>query len=577
MNSHDKLIDVLLRYIDLSKEEIAEILEIPPRPELGDYAFPCFTLAKSLRQAPQKIALELKDKIEADTDQTAFIERIEVAGAYLNFFIDRSFRAVDVIRRSIAAGDRPGASDKYKGKNIIVEYSSPNIAKPFHVGHAFTTFLGEAIANIYDYQGANVFRFNHLGDYGTQFGKLIVAWKLWGDEAALAENAIKELTRVYVKFHQEAEQKPELEDEAREAFRRLENREEEELELWQQFRDVSLEEFNQIYSRLKINFDNTNGESFYSHLIPEVVSLLQEKDLLIESEGALVVDLEEYGLKPCLVLKSDGSTIYASRDLAAMLYRAKEYDYDLNIYVVGLPQKNHFEQVFAVAKKAGFPKADNNVHVAFGTVKMADGSFSTRSGNVILLEDLLETSVEKTAAIIRSNNDDMPEAELRDSAEKIGLGAVRYAFLRNGRERDIIFSWEEMLDFEGDTAPYLMYTVARCNALARKAGTDILLELQTVSDTALKLLQEDEEQEVLKNIELFPHSLERATLTHEPSVMMRQIMTLARSFNKFYHNQPILRSYNHNLLLARLALTGAVERTLRAGLKLAGIEAVERM
>ncbi|NLC39841.1 MAG: arginine--tRNA ligase [Clostridiaceae bacterium] len=577
MNSHEQLIDLLAQYINLSKVEISELMEIPPRAELGDYAFPCFALSKTMRKAPQIIAAELKEKIGLQADLSDFIERIEVAGAYLNFFIKRSYRAINVIRRSLAAGSTPGASDKYKGKNIIVEYSSPNIAKPFHVGHAFTTFLGEAIANLFDYQGANVFRFNHLGDYGTQFGKLIVAWKLWGDEEALARNAIEELTRVYVKFHQEAESTPELEDEAREAFRRLENREEEELSLWQQFRDVSLKEFNQIYRRLKIDFDNTNGESFYSDMIPEVVNRLEEKDLLIESEGARVVDLEEYGLKPCLILKSDGSTIYASRDLAAILYRAGEYDYDLNIYVVGLPQKNHFEQVFAVAKKADFPNADKNVHVAFGTVKMADGSFSTRSGNVILLEDLLETSVEKTAAIIRSNYADMPEGELSDSAEKIGLGAVRYAFLRNGRERDIIFSWEEMLDFEGDTAPYLMYTVARCMALARRAGVDTMAELQAISDDALKLLVEDEEQDVLKNIELFPVSLERATILYEPSVMMRQIMTLARSFNRFYHNQPILRCENHDLLLARLALSGAVERTLRACLKLAGIEAVERM
>ncbi len=577
MNSQEQLIDLLAQHISLSKEEISDLMEIPPRAELGDYAFPCFSLSKSMRKAPQIIAAELKEKIGLQTDLSDFIERIEVAGAYLNFFIDRSYRSVNVIRRSLAEGNTPGASDKYKGKNIIVEYSSPNIAKPFHVGHAFTTFLGEAIANLFDYQGANVFRFNHLGDYGTQFGKLIVAWKLWGNTEALAENAIEELTRVYVKFHQEAECRPELEDEAREAFRRLENREDDELSLWQQFRNVSLDEFNQIYSRLKINFDNTNGESFYSDMIPEVVNRLEEKNLLIESEGARVVDLEEYGLKPCLILKSDGSTIYASRDLAAMLYRAREYNYDLNIYVVGLPQKNHFEQVFAVAKKADFPKADKNVHVAFGTVKMADGSFSTRSGNVILLDDLLETSVEKTAAIIRSNNAQMPEGELSDSAEKIGLGAVRYAFLRNGRERDIIFSWEEMLDFEGDTAPYLMYTVARCKALDRRAGADIMAELQTISDDALKLLIEDEEQDVLKNIELFPVSLERATASYEPSMMMRQIMTLARSFNRFYHNQPILRCENPDLLLARLALSGAVERTLRAGLKLAGIEAVERM
>ncbi|HHW93157.1 MAG TPA: arginine--tRNA ligase [Clostridiaceae bacterium] len=572
----------LATYLEEDTSDVVMNLASPPRPEMGDVAFPCFRLAKRFRKSPHDIANNLKKHFEADecsdtVELLTKIDRIETAGGYLNFFIRRDFLAQSIMRESIESGGRPGKSCEGEGKTVIVEYSSPNIAKPFHVGHGFSTFLGEAIANLYEYAGYKVERFNHLGDYGTQFGKLIVAWKLWGDIDALEASPIDELTRIYVKFHDVAETKPELEDEARAAFGRLEQGGKEETTLWQRFRDVSLREFNRIYERVGIHFDNTNGESFYSPLIAAVVDELEKKNLLVESDGAHVVNLEEFDLNPCLILKSDGSTIYASRDIASIFYRRREYNFDRNIYVVGIPQKNHFNQVFAVVEKMGFPNPESNVHVAFGTVKFADGAFSTRTGNVIILEDLLDTSVAKTRAIIETNNPTMEPSEIDGIAEKIGVGAVRYTFLRNGRERDIVFSWDDVLDFEGDSAPYLLYTVTRCVSLERKAPESLLERADNISDGELGLLVSDEEQELLKEISRFPHSVLSAREAHEPSVIMRQIMAIARSFNTFYHNAQILRAENEALGAARLVLAQAVGRTISAGLRIAGIEPVEKM
>ncbi len=568
--------------LDEEVKTVEMSLTSPPRPEMGDIAFPCFRLAKQFKKSPQEISNDIKGMIEAsdregDRDLLTKIDRIETAGGYLNFFIRRDFLAQSILRDSIESGDRPGASHEGEGKTVIVEYSSPNIAKPFHVGHGFSTFLGEAIANLFEYGGYKVERFNHLGDYGTQFGKLIVAWKLWGDPEALEKSPIQELTRIYVKFHKVAEDQPELEDEARTAFGLLEQGGEEEMALWQHFRDVSLKEFNRVYERVGIHFDNTNGESYYSPMIPKVVEDLKEKNLLIESEGAQVVDLEEFNLNPCLILKRDGSTIYASRDIASILYRDREYHFDKNIYVVGIPQKNHFNQVFAVMKKMGFANAEGNVHVAFGTVRFSDGTFSTRTGNVIILEDLLNTSVAKTRAIIEANNPSMDLSEIDEIAENVGVGAVRYTFLRNGRERDIVFSWEEVLDFEGESAPYLLYTVTRCASLERKASASMLEKANNISDEDIKCLVSDDEQELLKEISRFPQAVQAARDAFEPSIMMRQIMTIARSFNTFYHHSQILRAENEALGAARLALAQAVGRTISAGLRLAGIKPVEKM
>ena len=446
----------------LESEELFSYLEVPAQKEMGDFALPCFRLSKKLRRSPRQIAAELAERISPLPD---FLAGVEVVGGYLNFMIRRAVRT-EATLRALADPDRdPARATLGAGQTVIVEYSSPNIAKPFHIGHGFTTVLGESLARIYAWLGYKVLRFNHLGDYGTQFGKLIVAHDRWVNPEQLRKEPITELLRIYVRFHEEAEKEAaandgvsELETAARAAFRNLENGAPHETELWQTFRDLSLEEFARVYDRLGISFDNLNGESYYSNQIPDVVKLLEEKGLLEASEGAQVVRLDEYNLPPCIILKSDGTTIYASRDIAAVLYRDRTYSFDRNIYVVGQPQAMHFKQVFAVLDKAGCACSKNCVHVPFGTVKFPDRKLSTRGGDVIKLEDLLNEAVAKTREIIVKNAEQrgerMSPEEMDDIAEKVGLGAVVYLFLRNGRERDIVFRWEGVLDFGGDTAPY---------------------------------------------------------------------------------------------------------------------------
>ena len=456
MDFRSQIVTWLAGQTGLERDQIDAWIEIPPQPALGDYAFPCFRLAKHLRRAPAKIAEELAGLARGNIAQLADVQPVQ---GYLNFFVDRALFVQAAIKHVLASGDGLGRQALGAGQTVVVEYSSPNIAKPFHVGHAFTTILGQAIYRLYDHLGYRTVRVNHLGDYGTQFGKLIVAYRLWGDEQAVAADPIRELLRIYVRFHDEAKERPELEDQAREAFRQLETGSAPEKALWQTFRDLSLKEFSAVYERLGVSFDSYLGESFYSDRIPDVVRLLNERGILIESQGAQVVMLDEYGLPPCIILKSDGTTIYASRDLAAVLYRWEQYRFARNIYVVGTPQALHFRQVFAVLDKAGVEASKNCVHVGFGLVKFPDRKLSTRSGDVIFLSDLLQESVDKTREIIAENarlrQTDMQMAEIDEAAEKIGLGAIVYTFLKNGRERDIVFSWEEMLDFDGDSSPYV--------------------------------------------------------------------------------------------------------------------------
>ena len=524
----------------IEKEKVFELIEIPPRLDMGDFAFPCFTLAKTLRKAPPLIAQE----IAADARVTAGAEeelKAAAVGPYLNFKLDRKVLARELITEIRTEGDNFGSSKAGEGRNVIVEFSSPNIAKPFHVGHAFTTILGDSISNIYAKLGYNVIRFNHLGDYGTQFGKLITAWRLWGDEKAMEKDAIEELTRIYVKFHQEAKNDETLEDTARDNFRKLEEGNEEEVALWKMFRDLSLEVFEKTYKRLGVKFDNYNGESFYSSRIPAVVDLLKDKGLLEESEGAQVVKFDEEGMPPCMILKSDGTTIYASRDLAAAIYRHDEFNFYRNIYVVGLPQQLHFRQVFGVLKKAGFDWADNCIHVGFGLLKFKDGSaFSTREGNIIKLDELLERTVEKTAEIIRKND-----------AERGGD-----------------------MNFEGDTAPYLIYTYARTRSILRKAAGEGLAPSEGAS---LECLTGDEEYAVIRSLSDFAGSVERSAESYEPFVIAKQIALIARNFNRFYNNSRILNAETDELKTARLALCDAVCSVIKSGLALLGIGVVEKM
>jgi len=566
----------LSQITDIPNEEIYRLLEVPPKQDMGDFAFPCFTLAKTMRKAPPLIAKDILENELISGDQ---VFKAVCVGPYVNFFLNREVLSYDVISRINEAGEAYGSSDLGQGKNIIVEFSSPNIAKPFHVGHAFTTVLGNSLSRIYKKLGYNVIRMNHLGDYGTQFGKLITAYRLWGDDNALNEDPIKELLRIYVKFHEEEKNDPSLTDSARDNFRKLEEGCPEEYELWKKFRDMSLVVFEKLYKRLGVEFDNYNGESFYSDKIPAVVEDLKAKGLLVESEGAQVVDLEEYGLPPCIILKSDGTTIYASRDIAAVIYRHNEYNFDKNIYVVGSPQALHFRQVFSVLKKAGYDFADDCVHVGFGLVKFKDMKFSTRDGNIVLLEDLLNEAVAKTREVIvenaRTRGTDMSEEEIDDIAEKVGIGSVIYTYVKSGRERDIVFSWEEMLDFEGDTAPYLIYTYARTRSILRKAADQG--SFPSSEEAVLSKLTSDEEYSVIKSLADFEDAVKKAAASNEPFMISRQIALIARNFNRFYNNSRILGDEDSDMIRARLALCDAVCTTIRSGLDLLGIDVVERM
>lgn len=579
MDFRQEIVRALAARTELAEDQIEAWLEIPPQSHMGDYAFPCFRLAKTMRKAPQIIAAELVDVLE----NADFIEKTETAGGYLNFFVRRSDYIASQIKSALAAGNNLGRSNQGEKRTVIVEFSSPNIAKPFHVGHAFTTILGNSLSRIYKHLGYNVIRMNHLGDYGTQFGKLIAAWNLWGDEKALLAHPINELLRIYVKFHDEAKENPDLEIKARDHFRRLENGESLEKGLWQKFRDLSLKEFNLVYERLGVEFDNFNGESFYSNQIPAVIEQLKSKDLLMESDGAQVVMLDEFDLPPCIILKSDGTTIYASRDIAAVLYRDKMFDFHKNIYVVGTPQAMHFKQVFSVLEKAGFEKAKDCVHVGFGLVKFPDRKLSTRSGDVILLEDLINESVDKTYEIIKSNSDlrqtDIPEEEMREIAEKIGIAAIMFTFQKNSRERDIVFSWDDMLDFEGDSAPYVLYTYARAHSILRKAVTSGYMTSvnELPSDQILNKLASDDEFALAKLLDNFGNAVDRAAAANEPYILLRQVINLARAFNRYYHNESILKTENEELRRARLAVLQAVCIAIETGLDLLGIQAVERM
>jgi len=555
--------DEIAKNAEIEGEKAYALLEVPPDTNMGDYAFPCFQLAKTMRKAPPLIAKELVDKINKGT----VIEKVEAVGGYLNFFLDKKGYIQSTVEEVLAKGVSYGATNLGQGRNVIVEYSSPNIAKPFHVGHLCSTVIGNSLYKIYKYLGYNVERINHLGDWGTQFGKLISAWKRWGDEEQLQKTPIKELLRIYVKFHDEAEKEPSMEDEAREYFKKLEDGDEEAVALWKRFRDMSLLEFNKIYGMLDIQFDSLAGESFYSDKMDEVVAILDSKGLLEESQNARVVNLEAENMPPCIIVKSDGASIYATRDLAAAIYRKRTYDFDKCIYVVGTPQALHFKQIFTVLKKAGFDWADNCSHVGFGLVKFADKKLSTRSGDVIFLEDVLMESVKKTRSIIEENNSNLEDKDA--VAETVGVGAIVYSFLKNGRERDMVFSWEDILDFEGESGPYVQYTYARGKSILRKAGG--------VPEKAdLRLLGEPEEFQLAKLLEGFKDAVLDAAAKKEPSMVTRQVTAVARAFNKFYNSCPVLIAEGE-LKNARLQLTAATLDIIEAGLSLLGIKVVEKM
>lgn len=549
----------------ISAPELIKVMETPPEPKLGDIAFPCFILAKTMRKAPAAIAGELA----ATFDTEEVFERVEAVGGYLNFFCSRKAFITDVLNSVKESDGNFSKSDKGNGKTIVIDYSSPNIAKPFHIGHLFSTAVGNSLSRIYSYLGYKVERVNHLGDWGTQFGKLISAYKRWGDPVVIEKDPINELLKIYVKFHEEAEKNPELDDEAREYFKSLENGDPETTKLWQYFRDISLKEFNRVYDMLGVGFDSYAGESFYNDKMQEVVEILKDKNLLCESDGAQVVKLDELNIPPCIILKSDGATIYATRDIAAALYRHRTYNFDKNIYVVGTPQTLHFKQIFAVMKKAGFDWADDCVHVNFGLVKFPDKKLSTRHGDVVFLEDVLNESINKTLAIITENSPEMENKE--EVAKKIGIGAILYTFLKNSREKDIVFSWESMLDFEGESAPYVQYSYARAKSILRRCNIDY-------SDADFSYAVTDEEYELVKQINSFGNAIEDSAAKNEPFYINRYVTQLAKSFNKFYNTRPILKGdVDEETKKARLAIVDAASQVIKSALALLGIETVESM
>ena len=549
---------------ELTLEEITALIEVPPNKDMGDFAFPCFKLAKVFRKAPNMIAAELSEKIEAK----GVISNVTPLGGYINFFVNKSQLAETVIKDVLTKKEKYGHSDLGKDKTIVIDFSSPNIAKPFHIGHIRTTVIGNALYKIYDSQGYNTVRINHLGDYGTQFGKLIVAFKLWGNKEAVEANPIPELLKLYIQFHDEAEKHPEMEDEARAWFTKLENGDKEAKELWQWFRDESLKEFARVYDLLDIEFDSYNGESFYSDKMDRVIDIIKDKGLLQESQGTNIVDLEEYNMPPALITKNDGSTLYMTRDLAAALYRKENYDFEKCIYVVGSQQSLHFQQLFKVLELVGFEWAKDMVHVPFGMVALEEGTMSTRKGRVVFLEDVLKQAIEKTKETMLAKN---PNAlNVDEIAKQVGVGAVVFQELSNSRIKDYTFSWSRTLSFEGETGPYVQYTHARCCAVLRKA------EEEVTTDINYELLNDVDSAEVLKVIASFNKTILNAMRKNEPHIITRFVLDLAQAFNKFYHDNSILVE-DAELRKARLALVCATRQALENGLKLLGMHAPERM
>ena len=549
---------------DLTLEEIVALIEVPPNKEMGDFAFPCFRLAKVFRKAPNMIAADLAESIEAKDE----ISKVMPLGGYVNFFVNKSQLAENVIKDVLTKKENYGHSDLGQGKAVVIDFSSPNIAKPFHIGHIRTTVIGNALYKIYDSQGYNVVRVNHLGDYGTQFGKLIVAFKLWGSKEAVEANPIPELLKLYIQFHDEAEKKPEMEDEARAWFTKLENGDEEAKALWQWFRDESLKEFARVYDLLDIEFDSYAGESFYSDKMDTVIEQIKEKGLLQESQGTNVVDLEEYNMPPALITKNDGSTLYMTRDLAAAIYRKNTYDFDKCIYVVGSQQALHFQQLFKVLELMGFEWSKDLIHVPFGMVALEEGTMSTRKGRVVFLEDVLKQAIEKTKETVLSKN--LNAKNVDEISKQVGVGAVVFQELSNSRVKDYTFSWERTLSFEGETGPYVQYTHARCCAVLRKANEEV------TTDINYDLLSDGDAAEVLKVIGSFNKSILSAMRRNEPHIVTRFVLDLAQAFNKFYHDNPILVE-DEELRKARLALVAATRQTLENGLGILGMHAPERM
>jgi len=552
---------------EVDVEEIVSYIEIPPNDDMGDYAFPCFKLAKVLRKAPPVIANELKDKIDIDEN----IEKVDIAGGYLNFYINKIVLAKNVLNEINNLKENYGANNSGNGKKILVEYSSPNIAKPFHIGHLRNTVIGSALYNIYKFLGYNVTGINHLGDYGTQFGKMIEGYKRWGNEYDIESNPIEAFMDIYVKINNLCKEDESVLEICRENFKKIEEGDEYFISLWNKFKDLSLKEFQRIYDLLGVKFDSLNGEAFYSDKMDEVVAKLESKGVLKDSEGAKIVDLEDKGLGVCIIKKSDGSTIYATRDLAAILYRSRTYDFDKCLYVVAYEQNLHFKQIFEVAKYLDIPEKCLNglEHVAYGMVRLSSGKMSTREGTVIKVDELLQEAIDRVQKVIEEKNPDMDNRI--EEATKIGIGAVIFNNLCTTIIKDQIFDWDIVLNFNGETGPYIQYVYVRTKSVLEKAGYIPKLE-----EVKLELLQDKESLKVLTNLYNFENILMSVVEKNEPSILARYLVLLSQSYSNFYNENKIIDD-DKDVQNARVYLSQAVGTVLKTGAGLLGIKMPNKM
>ena len=545
----------------ISIQEIQDLLVVPPEIEMGDLSLPCFKFAKALRKSPVMIAEDFKQKFTFDD----YISSVENVNGYLNFKFNKTLFVSNLLQELEDKGENYGKSDLGNGKTICIDYSSINIAKPFHIGHLSTTVIGGSLYKIYKFLGYNVVGINHLGDYGTQFGKLIYAYKAWGNREDVEKYGVKELMRLYVKYHQEAKEHPEMDDVARGYFKDIENGDKEANELFVFFKDLTLKEVSKTYEKLNITFDSYNGESFYNDKMDIVVKELEEKGLLVESEGAKVVMLDEYNMPPCIILRSDGASLYATRDLAAAYYRKNMYDFDKCLYVVAYQQNLHFKQIFKVLELLGKPWAKDMEHVAFGMVSLEDGAMSTREGKVVFLDEVLQKSCEKCLGVINEKNPDLENKE--QIAETVGVGAVIFGALYGGRIKDITFSYDKVLNFDGETGPYVQYACTRCKGVIRRAGNGGDYSVDTITQDEYNLAQE---------LAKFPEIVKSAGEKREPSIITRYSVDLAQAYNKFYFNCRILGEED-NIKNYRLALTKASLNVLTQSLALLGINVPDKM
>ena len=553
--------------IEINEKELESYIEIPKDSKNGDYAFPCFRLAKELRKAPPAIANEIKEKIEAVEE----IEKIEVAGGYLNFFINKTILAKEVLEE-ISKTEQYGKSEIGKEKNIVIDYSAPNIAKPFHIGHLRSTVIGGALYNIYKYLGYNVTGVNHLGDYGTQFGKLIEGYKMWGKEYDIEKDPINELTKIYIRINEACKNDEQILENCRNNFKKLEDEDPYCVEIWKKFRELSLQEFQKVYDLLGSKFDSWNGESFYSDKMPEVIDILEKTGKLVESQGAKIIDLEDKGINtPCIIEKSNGSTTYATRDLAAILYRARTYDFDKALYVTSYEQVLHFKQVFEVAKLLGLDEKYTNglEHVSFGMVLLPEGKMSTREGNIIKLEELLNEAISRAKEIIEQKNPDLENKE--EVAKKVGIGAVIFNDMSASRIKDEVFDWNTILNFQGETGPYVQYTYVRTKSVLEKAGY-----LPKIEDIKTNNLSDVYSLAILKLIYNFEDVLIQVTDKNEPSILARYLIDLAKAYSSFYNENKIIVE-DKEVQDARVYLTYAVSQVLKQGANLLGIQMPEKM